>query len=142
MTNTINVADISVVIPTHNRCKLLKRAIRSVLNQTICVKEIIIVDNASTDNTCETISSLFPEIKYIYEEKKGVSIARNVGIKNCQSTWIAFLDSDDAWKPQKLEKQLFLSNNINKKYRLIHTNEIWYKNNKFQNQLRKHIIKH
>ena len=69
---------------------------------------------------------------------KGVSIARNVGIKNCHSTWIAFLDSDDTWEPQKLEKQLFFINNNNKKYRLIHTNEIWYKNNKFQNQLKKH----
>ena len=138
MSNIQNVADISIVIPTYNRCELLKRAINSVLDQTINVREIIIVDNGSTDNTYEIISSLFPEITYIYEERKGVSIARNVGIKNCNSTWIAFLDSDDAWEPQKLEKQLFFSNNNNKKYRLIHTNEIWYKNNKFQNQLKKH----
>ena len=138
MSNIQNVADISIVIPTYNRCELLKRAINSVLDQTINVKEIIIVDNGSTDNTYEMISSLFPEITYIYENRKGVSIARNVGIKNCDSTWIAFLDSDDAWEPQKLEKQLFFSNNNNKKYRVIHTNEIWYKNNKFQNQLKKH----
>ena len=138
MSNIQNVADISIVIPTYNRCELLKRAINSVLDQTINVKEIIIVDNGSTDNTYEMISSLFPEITYIYENRKGVSIARNVGIKNCDSTWIAFLDSDDAWEPQKLEKQLFFSNNNTKKYRVIHTNEIWYKNNKFQNQLKKH----
>ncbi len=138
MSNVLNVEDISVIIPTHNRCKLLKRAISSVLNQTIRAREIIIVDNGSTDNTSEMISSLFPEISYIHEKRKGVSIARNLGIKNCHSTWIAFLDSDDAWEPQKLEKQLFFSNNINKKYRLIHTNEIWYKNNKFKNQLKKH----
>ena len=138
MSNIQNVADISIVIPTYNRCELLKRAIKSVLGQTISVREIIIVDNGSTDNTYEMISSLFPEITYIYENRKGVSIARNVGIKNCDSTWIAFLDSDDAWEPQKLEKQLFFSNNNNKKYRVIHTNEIWYKNKKFQNQLKKH----
>ena len=138
MSNIQNVADISIVIPTYNRCKLLKRAINSVLEQTINVREIIIVDNGSTDNTYEMISSSFPEITYIYENRKGVSIARNVGIKNCDSTWIAFLDSDDAWEPQKLEKQLFFSNNNTKKYRVIHTNEIWYKNNKFQNQLKKH----
>ena len=138
MSNIQNVADISIVIPTYNRCELLKRAINSVLDQTINVREIIIVDNGSTDNTYEMISSLFPEITYIYENRKGVSIARNVGIKNCDSTWIAFLDSDDAWEPQKLEKQLFFSNNNTKKYRVIHTNEIWYKNNKFQNQLKKH----
>ena len=139
MLNIQNVADISIVIPTYNRCELLKRAINSVLDQTIDVREIIIVDNGSTDNTYEMISTLFPEIRYIYEKKKGVSIARNLGIKNCNSTWIAFLDSDDSWMPHKLEKQLFFINNMNKKYRLIHTNEIWYKNNKFQNQLKKHI---
>ena len=126
MLNIQNDTDISIVIPTYNRCKLLKRAINSVLDQTINVREIIIVDNGSTDNTYEMLLLLFPEITYIYEKRKGVSIARNVGIKNCQSTWIAFLDSDDAWEPQKLEKQLFFINNINKKYRLIHTNEIWY----------------
>ena len=138
MSNIQNIADISIVIPTYNRCELLKRAINSVLDQTINVREIIIVDNGSTDNTYGMISSLFPEITYIYEKRKGVSIARNLGIKNCNSTWIAFLDSDDAWMPQKLERQLFFTNNNNKKYRLIHTNEIWYKNHKFQNQLKKH----
>ena len=138
MINVLNVSDISVVIPTHNRCELLKRAISSVLNQTIRSKKIIVVDNGSTDNTYEMIYSLFPEITYIHEKRRGVSIARNIGIKNCNSPWIAFLDSDDAWEPQKLEKQLFFANNINKKYRLIHTNEIWYKNDKFQNQLKKH----
>ena len=136
--NKINVEDISVVIPTYNRRDLLKRAINSVFNQTIRTKEIIIVDNGSTDNTNEMISSLSQKIKYIHEKRRGVSIARNLGIKNSNSTWIAFLDSDDAWEPQKLEKQLFFSNNISKKYRLIHTNEIWYKNNKFKNQSRKH----
>ena len=114
MSNIQNIADISVVIPTYNRCELLKRAISSVLNQTIRSKKIIVVDNGSTDNTYEMISSLFPEITYIYEKRKGVSIARNSGIKNCHSTWIAFLDSDDAWEPQKLEKQLFFKNNIKK----------------------------
>ena len=138
MSNVLNVSDISVVIPTHNRCELLKRAISSVLNQTIRSKKIIVVDNGSTDNTYEMIYSLFPEITYIHEKRRGVSIARNIGIKNCNSSWIAFLDSDDTWDPQKLEKQLFFTNNINKKYRLIHTNEIWYKNDKFQNQLKKH----
>ena len=138
MSNIINVEDISVVIPTYNRCELLKRAIGSVLKQTILIREIIIVDNGSTDNTQEMISSLFPNTTYIYEKRKGVSYARNLGIKNCKSTWIAFLDSDDEWKPQKLEEQIFFTNNTDKKYRLIHTNEIWYKNNEFKNQLKKH----
>ncbi len=138
MSNITNEKDISVVIPTFNRCELLKRAVSSVFNQTIPIREIIIVDNGSTDNTGEMIASLFPKTIYIHEKRKGVSFARNLGITKCHSRWIAFLDSDDAWKPQKLEEQLFFINNINKKYRIIHTNEIWYKNNKFQNQLRKH----
>ena len=82
MSNVLNVSDISVVIPTHNRCELLKRAISSVLNQTICVREIIVVDNGSTDNTYEMITSLYPEITYVHEKRKGVSIARNLGITN------------------------------------------------------------
>ncbi len=97
MSNIQNVADISIVIPTYNRCELLKRAINSVLYQTINVREIIIVDNGSTDNTYEIISSLFPEIKYIQEKKKGVSISRNVGIKNCQSNLYAFLYFAETW---------------------------------------------
>ena len=60
MSNIINIEDISVVIPTYNRCELLKRAISSVLNQTIRSKQIIVVDNGSTDNTYDMISSLFP----------------------------------------------------------------------------------
>ena len=65
MSKIQNAADISIVIPTYNRCDLLKRAINSVLDQTINVREIIIVDNGSTQNTYEIISSLFPEITYI-----------------------------------------------------------------------------
>ena len=125
MSDFLNVADISIVIPTYNRCELLKRAVKSVLNQTIKTREIIIVDNGSTDNTYEMISSLYPEITYIHEKRKGVSIARNLGIKNSHSSWIAFLDSDDAWSPQKLEKQLFFTNNINKKYSKK-TSKIWW----------------
>ena len=92
MSNILNVADISVVIPTYNRRDLLKRAINSALNQTIRSKKIIVVDNGSTDNTYEMVSSLFPEITYIHEQRRGVSIARNQGIKYCHTQWIAFLD--------------------------------------------------
>ena len=98
--------EISVIIPTYNRCDLLKRAINSVIKQTITPKEIIIVDNGSTDQTYQMVSSLFPEISYFIEKKRGVSAARNKGILESKSKWIAFLDSDDAWKPTKLEKQM------------------------------------
>ena len=130
--------EIAVIIPTYNRCDLLKRAINSVIKQTITPKEIIIVDNGSTDQTYQMVSSLFPEINYFIEKKRGVSAARNKGILESKSKWIAFLDSDDAWKPTKLEKQMEYSVFNQDKYRIIHTDETWYRNKKFLNQLKKH----
>ena len=132
------IEEISVIIPTYNRCDLLKRAINSVIKQTITPKEIIIVDNGSTDQTYQMVSSLFPEIDYFIEKKRGVSAARNKGILESKSKWIAFLDSDDAWKPTKLEKQMEFSIFNQDKYRIIHTDETWYRNKKFLNQLKKH----
>ena len=132
------IEEISVIIPTYNRCDLLKRAINSVIKQTITPKEIIIVDNGSTDQTYQMVSSLFPEINYFIEKKRGVSAARNKGILESKSKWIAFLDSDDAWKPTKLEKQMEFSVFNQDKYRIIHTDETWYRNKKFLNQLKKH----
>ena len=132
------IEEISVIIPTYNRCDLLKRAINSVIKQTITPKEIIIVDNGSTDQTYQMVSSLFPEINYFIEKKRGVSAARNKGILESKSKWIAFLDSDDSWKPTKLEKQMEYSLFNQDKYRIIHTDETWYRNKKFLNQLKKH----
>ena len=132
------IEEISVIIPTYNRCDLLKRAINSVIKQTITPKEIIVVDNGSTDQTYQMVSSLFPEINYFIEKKRGVSAARNKGILESKSKWIAFLDSDDAWKPTKLEKQMEYSVFNQDKYRIIHTDETWYRNKKFLNQLKKH----
>ncbi len=132
------IEEISVIIPTYNRCELLKRAINSVIKQTITPKEIIIVDNGSNDQTYQMVSSLFPEINYFIEKKRGVSAARNKGILESKSKWIAFLDSDDAWKPTKLEKQMEYSVFNQGKYRIIHTDETWYRNKKFLNQLKKH----
>ena len=132
------IEEISVIIPTYNRCDLLKRAINSVIKQTITPKEIIVVDNGSTDQTYQMVSSLFPEINYFIEKKRGVSAARNKGILESKSKWIAFLDSDDTWKPTKLEKQMDFSISNQDKYRIIHTDENWYRNKKFLNQLKKH----
>ena len=138
MTYKCAIEDISVVIPTFNRRNLLKRAIHSVIKQTIEPREIIVIDNGSTDQTYQMVSSLFPDINYFTEKKRGGSAARNKGIIESKSKWIAFLDSDDTWEPKKLEKQLEFSLLNQNKYRLIHTDEIWYRNNKFLNQLNKH----
>lgn len=101
---------VSVIIPTYNREHLLPRAIKSVLEQTFSDFEIIVVDDASTDNTKKIIEDFQKKdkrIKYIKHKKnKGESEARNTGIKNCRGKYIAFLDSDDRWLPLKLEEQL------------------------------------
>ena len=94
MVNDKNINDISVIIPTLNRCEFLKRALHSVLKQTLKPREIIVVDNGSTDKTFEMISSSFPNVKYLKQTKKGVSASRNKGILNSKSNWLAFLDSD------------------------------------------------
>jgi|TARA_B100001093_G_scaffold180291_1_gene172880 glycosyltransferase involved in cell wall biosynthesis len=132
-----NLHDISVIIPTLDRRELLKRTLDSVIRQTKKPREIIVVDNGSKDQTYEMVSSLFSNVIYLKENKKGVSVSRNKGILSAKSKWIALLDSDDVWKPEKLEKQINFHIE-NPKYRLIHTNEIWYRNNKFLNQLKKH----
>ncbi len=130
---------VSVVIPTYNRIAYLGRAISSALKQSYPVNEIIVVDNGSTDQTLSYIKKKFTSIKVIIEKKRGVSFARNIGVKNCKNEWIAFLDSDDEWITDKIEKQIFLIRESNFKYQFIHTNEIWIKNGKLKNQKKKHL---
>lgn len=101
---------VSVVIPTHNRADLIERAVKSVLNQTYKEFEIIIVSDGSTDNTDEVVERLKNvdgRIRYIsYSPGKGGNAARNTGIKEANYEYIAFLDDDDEWLPDKLEKQV------------------------------------
>ena len=128
---------ISVIIPTLNRVNLLKRALRSVLNQTLPPDEIIVIDNGSTDDTKNMIKDNFQNIKYYYLHDKGVSKARNLGIKNSNSEWLSFLDSDDEWHRKKLEKQInFIK--YNSKCKFVHSNEVWLRNGIHLNQLKKH----
>jgi len=100
--------EVSVIIPTYNRANLLPRAIESVLNQTYQDFEVIVVDDASCDNTEEVVQGFNdPRIKYVkHKINKGGSAARNTGIKTAEGKYIAFLDSDDEWLPEKLEKQV------------------------------------
>lgn len=94
----------SVIIPTYNRAELLGQAIQSVLDQSFKDFELIVVDDYSTDNTKEIVNSFRDNrIKYIVNShSKGVSGARNTGILMSKGEWIAFLDSDDVWLPEKL----------------------------------------
>jgi glycosyltransferase involved in cell wall biosynthesis len=102
------MARISVIIPCFNRGHLLPRAIESVLGQSIGDFELIIVDDASSDDTQQLIRSFEdPRIEYIrHETNRGASAARNTGIEHSKGEFVAFLDSDDAWLESKLEKQL------------------------------------
>ena len=129
---------VSVVIPTYNRINFLFRAIDSILKQTYPIHQIIVVDNNSTDNTSEILRNKYTKIEILSEHKQGVSSARNKGIKFSNSDWIALLDSDDSWKPEKIEKQLSLYEKSKKKLRVIHTDELWYKDKVLLNQKNKH----
>ena len=104
---------VSVIIPTHNRKDLLKISINSVLNQTYQNIEIIVVDDFSTDGTKDFILSLRENrIRYFKNETNLYAAeSRNIGIKYSKGEFIAFLDDDDEWLPEKLEKQIPLFNN-------------------------------
>jgi len=128
---------ISVIIPTYNRASVLPRAIDSVLSQSLVATEIIIVDDGSTDETPNLIAKENSKVKYIRQDNKGVSAARNLGIKNATSEWVCLLDSDDSWQADKLEKQVEALTN-NPDYFICHTNETWFRNGKILNQGKKH----
>ena len=128
---------ISVIIPTFNRKHTLQRAIDSVLAQKFKPFEIIIVDDGSKDGTKEWLLLNYPSVKYIHQPNNGVSSARNKGIQISQGSWIALLDSDDEWMPEKLEYQSrFLE--MNRDSSFCHTNEIWIRNGVRVNQMKKH----
>lgn len=95
---------VSVIIPTYNSCLTLARAVNSVLGQTLLPNKIIVVDDGSTDDT-RTILQKMP-VQYIYQKNQGVSAARNKGWSNATGDYIAFLDADDCWLPNKLMCQV------------------------------------
>lgn len=97
---------VSVIIATYNRAHYICDAIDSVLAQTYKDYEIIVVDDGSTDNTKEMLDKYNGKIRYTYQANSGVSAARNLGVNLSKGQYLAFLDSDDMWLPEKLEKQM------------------------------------
>lgn len=99
---------VTVIIPTYNRAAYLRHAMASVVAQTFTDWEILVVDNASQDNTREVVEEFKEKpIQYIrHESNRGGAVARNTGITHSQSEYIAFLDDDDEWLPKKLEAQM------------------------------------
>lgn len=110
-----NIVDVSVVIPTRNRAGLIADALDSVARQTVRAREIIVVDNGSTDETREVVQRWradqgkdTPGMRLVEEPIPGANAARNAGIQEASGRYVAFLDSDDCWLPDKLEKQVAL----------------------------------
>lgn len=130
-----SLPDISVVIPTYNRAHALIRALESVLAQKLPPKEIIVINDGSTDDT-KTILTNYTGLIVVDQKNLGVSAARNKGIEEARGKWIAFLDSDDEWLPDKLEKQWVVICRDNKL--ICHTEEIWIRNGKRVNPMQKH----
>ena len=130
-----NQPDISVIIPTYNRAHILPRALDSVLAQTQLPIEIIVVNDGSTDGTKSVLSN-YSGLKIIDQQHSGVSAARNIGLEHTNGEWIAFLDSDDEWLPEKLEQQWAAICNDDKL--ICHTEEIWIRNGQRVNPMKKH----
>lgn len=128
---------VSIIIPTFNRSYCLAESIRSVLEQSFTNFELIVVDDGSTDNTSEVVRQ-FPAVQRIRLEKnKGVSFARNQGMARAGGKWIAFLDSDDLWKKDKLATQMeWIEDNPDQ--HAVYTDEIWIRNGVRVNPMDKH----
>jgi len=128
---------VSVIIPTYNRAHILREAIDSVLSQKYNNLELMVVDDGSTDETKEVVSWYIPRLTYIYQERQGVSAARNRGIDLARGNYLAFLDSDDLWLPNKLYLQMeFMENNP--KALICYTEEIWIRRGVRVNPMKKH----
>jgi glycosyltransferase involved in cell wall biosynthesis len=128
---------VSVIIPTHNRCDYLPRAIESVRNQTYAHFELIVVDDGSTDGTADLLQKYGGGIRVIHQKNAGVSSARNTGIRAAGGALIALLDSDDSWLPEKLEHQVAFFR-TSPRALICQTEEIWIRNGKRVNPKKRH----
>jgi len=128
---------VSVIIPTYNRARMLKEAVDSVLDQDYPHIELIIVDDESTDTTAELLKTYGRDLTVISQKNSGVSAARNAGIAAASGRYIAFLDSDDLWLPQKLTQQVqFLT--LHPEALICQTEEIWMRDGRRVNPKLRH----
>jgi glycosyltransferase involved in cell wall biosynthesis len=100
------VVKVSVIVPTYNYARFIDACLESIFAQRYRNFEVIVVDDGSTDGTKEAIGKYRESIVYIYQENRGLPAARNTGIRAARGEFLAFLDSDDLWLPDKLEEQL------------------------------------
>jgi glycosyltransferase involved in cell wall biosynthesis len=127
---------IAVVIPTYNRAHVLGRAVDSVLDQSFPAEQCVVVDDGSSDHTEALVRGSYPGVTYLKQEHGGVSAARNAGVAAARTDWVAFLDSDDAWMPDKLERQRWALEGT--RYVICHADEIWIRRGRRVNPMRKH----
>ncbi|SHF68048.1 Glycosyl transferase family 2 [Desulfacinum infernum DSM 9756] len=128
---------VSVIIPTHNRARMVREAVESVLAQKDARFELIVVDDGSTDETPEALGPHRDRLRFIRQENRGVSAARNRGIQVARGEWIAFLDSDDLWLPGKLRAQLsFFEEHPD--LLICQTEEVWIRNGRRWNPKKYH----
>lgn len=128
---------ISVIVPTFNRENFIGYCIDSILEQTYQNFELIIVDDGSNDSTKDILQRYYDKIKIIRQENKGVSAARNNGLKIAKGDYIAFCDSDDTWLSEKLAIQVNFFDK-NPQAIVCYTEEIWIRNGKRVNQCKHH----
>lgn len=132
---------VSVIIPTYNRARLLRRALDSVLSQTFQDFEVLVVDDGSTDDTEEAVAAFVdPRIRYLRQlENRGVSAARNRGMEEARGEYVAFLDSDDEWLPKKLDLQLRVFRAARESVGLVYTGaEVVYEDGAVQKLVPEH----
>jgi glycosyltransferase involved in cell wall biosynthesis len=129
-------SSISVIVTVYNRFELTKRAVESVLGQTLPVSEILLLDDGSFDGTSELLqrhlaenSSWQGRVRYVHQENQGPGAARNRGIAEAKGEWLAFIDNDDLWLPQKLEWQFRALDQFKQSAACI--TDAWFMNNPY-----------
>lgn len=120
--------EVSVIIPVYNCERYIAEAVESVLAQSYRDYEIIVVDDGSTDGTRRALEPYMGAIRYIYQENRGEPAARNAGIRNAAGEFIAFLDADDLWLPDKLELQIGYFDS-HRDYGLVYTDDKTFDDN-------------
>lgn len=98
--------EISIIVPTYNYAHFIVDCLESIFSQTYKDFEVIVVDDGSTDDTAQVLEKYKGRIRYIHQENRGLPAARNTGIRAAQGEYLAFLDSDDLWLPNKLDEQI------------------------------------